>query len=118
MAKAIFAILFLLISTPSFAVMVGGPPKQLHPRPQGLAGCACFWDIRFDLDKKSARFAHDLLKALEPASMNSKLFPSGVYVFRREKDLCQRNRSTLFDRERTAQNEQTLLGVLAELVKE
>jgi len=118
MAKAIFVFLILLsISTPSFAVMVGSPAK-LHPRPKGLAGCGCFWDIQFDLDKKSSRFAYELFEELEPARMRPKLSATGLHVFRGERDLCNRYRSTPEERESVSRDEGNLLRVLGELAKE
>jgi hypothetical protein len=118
MRKTIFTVFLLLtFSTPALGVTAEVPGKH-HPRPSGLAGCACFWDVQFDLDKKSSRFAFELFEELKPARMRPKLSPTGLHIFRGERDLCNRYRSTPAERESVSRDEGNLLRVLGELASE
>lgn len=112
----LFALLFPLLAG---AVMpAGSGPEEKYPRPEGLAGCGCFWEVRFDLNKKSARFVYDWQKRFDEAGMVRVLLANtGIDIVRAQRDLCQRNDSDALYRKYVAKSEKELLSLFEEIEK-
>lgn len=118
--KKFFIFVFSAIAFfPAFAVTMDGESlAKMHPRRPGLASCGCFWEVQFDLNKKSAAYAHEMLKMFNELNVRPRLSSTGVDVVRGERDLCNRYRSTPLDRKYDDATEDRLLEIFARLEKQ
>jgi len=119
----LIATLISILLQPAFAVGNAETIAELlkkNPRPAGLAGCGCFWELRFDLGEKSSQFSYDLMKRVNelPLALRPRLSSTGIDVIRAERDLCHRHREDTYYMKRVAEVETSLLAILEEAAKE
>lgn len=119
----IAAALVSILPLTSFAVSsaeMGAELAKKNPRPEGLAGCRCFWELRFNLNEKSSQFSYDLMKRVDdlPMPLRPRLSSTGIDVVRAERDMCNRHREDKFYMKSVAEVETSLVAILAEAAKE